>query len=140
MKKIWHWIKNIFVDDAYNERQNAWENGVYKVSANPNNDPNFQSKVICTIDDKEVKMKECDGPVGSVSSTFIQSLKRRGFTFNSNNNRWSRTWTAKTRDGEERTLEVYEKKENGEWISLMYGNEGDIYYQNSLGYETLTES
>ena len=55
-------------------------------------------------------------------------------------NRWSRTWTAKTRDGEERTLEVYEKKEDGEWISLMYGNAGDIYYQNSLGYEINTES
>ena len=122
-------------------------------------DPKWDAdKVICEVDGEPTQMSECDGTdllilngtqairksdgkgVDIVPSSFTKSLERRGFTFNSNNNRWSRTWTAKTRDGEERTLEVYEKKENGEWISLMYGNEGDIYYQNSLGYETLTES
>lgn len=109
-------------------------------SSDPKWDPD---RVFCTIDDKEVEMSECDSPIGelpTVPPSFVKSLERRGFTYNQNNNRWSRTWTAKTRDGEERTLEVYEKKEDGEWISLMYGNEGDIYYQNSLGYETLTES
>jgi len=110
------------------------------ISSDPKWDPD---NVTCTIDDEEVEMSECDGvgeEVRIVPPSFVKSLERRGFTFNSNNNRWSRTWTAKTRDGEERTLEVYEKKEDGEWISLMYGNEGHIYYQNSLGYETLTES
>ena len=107
-------------------------------------DPKWDSdRIVCSIDDEEVEMSMCDGIVEGVSTvppSFVNSLERRGFTFNSNNNRWSRTWTAKTRDGEERTLEVYEKKEDGEWISLMYGNEGNIYYQNSLGYETHTES
>ena len=107
-------------------------------------DPKWDSdRIVCSIDDEEVEMSMCDGIVEGVSTvppSFVNSLERRGFTFNSNNNRWSRTWTAKTRDGEERTLEVYEKKEDGEWISLMYGNEGDIYYQNSLGYEINTES
>ena len=117
-------------------------------------DPKWDAdKVICEVDGEPTQMSECDGTdllilngtqairksdgkgVDIVPSSFTKSLERRGFTFNSNNNRWSRTWTAKTRDGEERTLEVYEKKEDGEWISLMYGNEGDIYYQNSLGYE-----
>jgi len=110
------------------------------VSSDPKWDPD---RIVCSIDDEEVEMSMCDGIAGEVSTvppSFVNSLERRGFTFNSNNNRWSRTWTAKTKDGEERTLEVYEKKENGEWISLMYGNEGDIYYQNSLGYETHTES
>tara|TARA_B100000287_G_scaffold650_1_gene657 strand:+ start:256 stop:594 length:339 start_codon:yes stop_codon:yes gene_type:complete len=108
------------------------------VSDDPKWDPD--NNITCEIDGEEVDVEECDGPVGYVPPTFTKSLERRGFTFNSNNNRWSRTWTAKTRDGEERTLEVYEKKEDGEWISLMYGNEGDIYYQNSLGYEINTES
>ena len=115
-----------------------WRNWLW--SSDPQWDPD---RVTCTIDDEEVDMSECDSPIEelrTVTPSFVKSLERRGFTFNSNNNRWSRTWTAKTRDGEERTLEVYEKKEDGEWISLMYGNEGDIYYQNSLGYETLTES
>ena len=122
-------------------------------------DPKWDAdKVICEVDGEPTQMSECDGTdllilngtqairksdgkgVDIVPSSFTKSLERRGFTFNSNNNRWSRTWTAKTRDGEERTLEVYEKKEDGEWISLMYGNEGNIYYQNSLGYETHTES
>ena len=122
-------------------------------------DPKWDAdKVICEVDGEPTQMSECDGTdllilngtqairksdgkgVDIVPSSFTKSLERRGFTFNSNNNRWSRTWTAKTRDGEERTLEVYEKKEDGEWISLMYGNEGDIYYQNSLGYEINTES
>ena len=122
-------------------------------------DPKWDAdKVICEVDGEPTQMSECDGTdllilngtqairksdgkgVDIVPSSFTKSLERRGFTFNSNNNRWSRTWTAKTRDGEERTLEVYEKKEEGEWISLMYGNEGDIYYQNSLGYEINTES
>ena len=124
-------------------------------SSDPKWDPD---KVICEVDGEPTQMSECDGTdllilnatqairksdgkgVDIVPSSFTKSLERRGFTFNSNNNRWSRTWTAKTRDGEERTLEVYEKKEDGEWISLMYGNEGDIYYQNSLGYEINTES
>ena len=108
------------------------------ISSDPKWDPD--NNITCEIDGEEVDLKEWDGPVGYVPPTFTKSLERRGFTFNSNNNRWSRTWTAKTRDGEERTLEVYEKKEDGEWISLMYGNEGDIYYQNSLGYEINTES
>ena len=122
-------------------------------------DPKWDAdKVICEVDGEPTQMSECDGTdllilngtqairksdgkgVDIVPSSFTKSLERRGFTFNSNNNRWSRTWTAMTRDGEERTLEVYEKKEDGEWISLMYGNEGDIYYQNSLGYEINTES
>ena len=112
------------------------------VSDDPKWDPDKDTNknITCTVDDEKVDISYCDGIPGNVPKTFTQSLERKGFTFNSNNNRWSRTWTAKTRDGEERTLEVYEKKENGEWISLMYGNEGHIYYQNSLGYEIDTES
>ena len=119
IQRVWKAIKKFFIDEEFNKRMDD---------------------MVCTIDDEPVDMAECDGIVGTIPKTFAQSLERRGFTYNQNNNRWSRTWTAKTRDAEERTLEVYEKKEDGEWISLMYGNEGDIYYQNSLGYETLTES
>ena len=112
MRRIIEWIKKLFVDEEFNKKMDRIEGVV-------------EEEVV----EKDINLKN-----------LINSLPRRGFIFNQNNNRWSRTWTAKTRDGEERSLEVYEKKEDGEWISLMYGNEGNIYYQNSLGYETHTES
>ena len=107
MRRIIEWIKKLFVDEEFNKKMDRIEGVV-------------EEEVV----EKDINLKN-----------LINSLPRRGFIFNQNNNRWSRTWTAKTRDGEERTLEVYEKQEDGKWVSLMYGNEGDIYYQHSLGYE-----
>ena len=106
VRRIIEWIKKLFVDEELNKKMDRIEGVV-------------EEEVV----EKDINLKN-----------LINSLPRRGFIFNQNNNRWSRTWTAKTRDGEERTLEVYEKQEDGKWVSLMYGNEGDIYYQHTLGY------
>ena len=113
IQRIWYMIKKFFVDEEFNERMN---------------------NVICTVDDEPVDMAECDG-ITPVPKSFTKTLVRKGFTYNSNNKRWSRVWTTPTLDAEERTLEVYERKDDGEWISLMYSNEGGIYYKQSVGYE-----
>ena len=106
MRKVIEWIKKFFVDDDFNKRMENLE---------------FSEEI--KKDSRSV-----------VPKSFTDTLLRKGFTYNSNNKRWSRTWTAKTRDAEERALEVYEQKEDGEWVSLMYGNEGDLFYEQSVGY------
>ncbi len=111
IKWIWSKIRKFFVDEEFNKKMEEIE----RVSV-----------------DEEVDSRECKS---RVPKSFTKTLVRKGFTYNSNNKRWSRTWTTPTLDAEERTLEVYEKKDDGEWISMMYGDEGGIYYEQSIGYE-----
>ena len=99
------------MDEEFNEKMNQIEN---------------------VVQEEKVDSREYNSVV---PKSFTKTLVRKGFTYNSNNKRWSRTWTTPTLDAEERTLEVYEKKDDGEWISMMYGNEGGIYYEQSIGYE-----
>ena len=111
IKKLWDRIKKFFIDEEFNEKMSHIEN---------------------EVQDEKVDSREYNSVV---PKSFTKTLVRRGFTYNSNNKRWSRVWTTPTLDAEERTLEVYEKKDDGEWISLMYSNEGGIYYRQSVGYE-----
>ena len=112
IKQLWDKIRQFFIDEEFNERMNQMENEVVKEEKV---DPRESSSV--------------------VPKSFTKTLVRKGFTYNSNNKRWARVWTTPTIDAEERTLEVYERKDDGEWISLMYSNEGGIYYRQSVGYE-----
>ena len=111
IKKLWDRIKKFFIDEEFNEKMSQIEN---------------------VVQEEKVDSRESNSVV---PKSFTQTLVRKGFTYNSNNKRWSRVWTTPTLDAEERTLEVYEKKDDGEWISLMYSNEGGIYYRQSVGYE-----
>ena len=111
IKRLWDRIKKFFIDEEFNEKMSHIEN---------------------EVQDEKVDSREYNSVV---PKSFTKTLVRRGFTYNSNNKRWSRVWTTPTLDAEERTLEVYEKKDDGEWISMMYGNEGGIYYEQSIGYE-----
>ena len=111
IKKLWDRIKKFFIDEEFNEKMSHIEN---------------------EVQDEKVDSREYNSVV---PKSFTKTLVRKGFTYNSNNKRWSRTWTTPTLDAEERTLEVYEKKDDGEWISMMYGNEGGIYYEQSISYE-----
>ncbi len=78
-------------------------------------DPN---KVVCTVDDEEV---DC----------FEDSLEARGFVFDEDKDRWFRIWSTKTPTGEEICLEVY-KQVDGEWKSMMFGNDGDLFYEEDV--------
>ena len=111
IKKLWDIIKKFFIDEEFNEKMSQIEN---------------------VVQEEKVDSREYNSVV---PKSFTKTLVRRGFTYNSNNKRWSRVWTTPTLDAEERTLEVYERKDDGEWISLMYSNEGGIYYRQSVGYE-----
>ena len=111
IKKLWDRIKKFFIDEEFNEKMSQIEN---------------------VVQEEKVDSREYNSVV---PKSFTKTLVRRGFTYNSNNKRWSRVWTTPTLDAEERTLEVYERKDDGEWISLMYSNEGGIYYRQSVGYE-----
>ena len=113
MKRIIEWIKKFFIDEEFNKQMERIESPVAK---------------------KKVEYKSC-GP-DDLESVFVKSLIRKGFTYNRNNKRWSRTWTTPTLDAHERTLEVYTMDSDGEWISMMYGNEGDIYYEQKVGKQT----
>ena len=111
IKKLWDRIKKFFIDEEFNEKMSRIEN---------------------VVQEEKVDSREYNSVI---PKSFTKTLVRRGFTYNSNNKRWSRVWTTPTLDAEERTLEVYERKDDGEWISLMYSNEGGIYYKQSVGYE-----
>ena len=66
---------------------------------------------------------------------FIKSLEEKGFLYIDDQDWWQRIWTTKTRDaGEESCLEVYKKNgETEEWSSIMYGSEGELFFEENLG-------
>ena len=64
----------------------------------------------------------------------IVKLQSKGYAFNEDKEWWQRIWTTETPEGTEKVIEVYRKKE-GEWTSIMYGNNGDIFYEEPVRYE-----
>ncbi len=73
------------------------------------------------------KKVECDVD-GNPVECFTFTLEEKGFAYNEEKERWERTWTAPTKEGSETALEVY-KLEGSQWTSLMYGNNGELFYE-----------
>ncbi len=72
--------------------------------------------------------------IESVDS-FMSGLEERGFVYNSEKQWWQRIWTTRTKTGVESSMEVY-KKEDDKWISMMFGNDGELFYQQTVGTRT----
>ena len=64
----------------------------------------------------------------------IAKLESKGYVFNEDKEWWQRIWTTDTPAGQEKVIEVYRKKE-GEWTSIMYGNNGDIFYEEPVKFD-----
>ncbi len=62
---------------------------------------------------------------------FIEGLQDKGFHYNEEDKLWERVWVVATKNGSERSKEVYEKK-HGEWSVMMYGNEGDLFFKHPV--------
>ena len=62
---------------------------------------------------------------------FIDNLKEKGFHYNDDENRWERTWLVATKTGAESSKEVYIKEDNN-WKVVMYGNDGDIFFEHTV--------
>ena len=58
----------------------------------------------------------------------IEELEEKGFHYNNDSEWWQRSWTTKTKDGTETVLEVRKKEEDG-WKYVMYGDNGDVFYE-----------
>ena len=63
-----------------------------------------------------------------VDTMQIDTLKEKGFHYNKDHDWWERTWTVATKDGCERSKEVFKKDDEG-WITLMYGNDNELFYE-----------
>tara|TARA_B100000287_G_scaffold112492_1_gene104778 strand:- start:323 stop:580 length:258 start_codon:yes stop_codon:yes gene_type:complete len=62
----------------------------------------------------------------------IDTLKEKGFHYNEEEDQWERIWVVATRDGSERSKEVY-KKEGDDWRVIMYGNTGEVFFEHGVG-------
>ncbi len=62
----------------------------------------------------------------------IDTLKEKGFHYNEGEDQWERIWVVATRDGSERSKEVY-KKEGDDWRVIMYGNTGEVFFEHGVG-------
>ena len=62
----------------------------------------------------------------------IDTLKEKGFHYNEGEDQWERIWVVATRDGSERSKEVY-KKEGDDWRVIMYGNTGAVFFEHGVG-------
>ena len=60
------------------------------------------------------------------------TLKEKGFHYNEDKDHWERVWVVATRDGSERSKEVY-KKEGDDWRVIMYGNTGEVFFEHGVG-------
>ena len=61
---------------------------------------------------------------------FLAKLDTKGYTFDEDKKWYVRTWT--TNNGKERCLEGYQKDEESNWKVIMYGTEGDIFYEHPV--------
>ena len=78
-------------------------------------------KVVCEVD-------------GEPTECFTFGLEEKGFRYNEAQEWWQRTWTTPVPKGIETCLEVYKQdKESKEWTSIMYGNSGEIFYEQKVG-------
>ena len=84
---------------------------------------------------KEWFMNIISPPTVEEKISFVDSLAAKGFVYQEDNGWWQRTWIAQTRDfGEESCLEVYKHDvETDEWSSIMYGSEGELFFEEKLG-------
>ncbi len=62
-------------------------------------------------------------------------LEDKGFTYNKEEDWWERTWSVPTKTGEETSKEVY-KLEGEVWKSMMFGNTGELFYEQTVGTRT----
>jgi len=62
---------------------------------------------------------------------FLDLLRVKGFNYCEHNSSWQRVWVVATQKGSERSREVY-KKVNGKWKVVMYGNEGDVFFEHEV--------
>ena len=62
----------------------------------------------------------------------IDTLKEKGFHYNEGEDQWERIWVVATRDGSERSKEVY-KKAGDDWRGIMYGNTGEVFFEHGVG-------
>ncbi len=87
----------------------------------------LKEDVTCTIDDKEVDCNTWK------DDSFLDDLYIRGFDYDKEKDWYVREWTTNTREGVESTLEVYKQdKSTGDWKSLMFGNDGSLFYQEDV--------
>ena len=61
----------------------------------------------------------------------IDTLKEKGFHYNEDEEEWERVWVVATRDGSERSREVYKQGEDG-WKVVMYGDKGNIFFEHGV--------
>lgn len=77
---------------------------------------------------KPVTKKDKDGdPLDALAFKLID----KGFHFNVENDWYERTWLVATKDGAETSKEVYKKKGDG-WKVTMYGNEGEVFFEQEV--------
>tara|TARA_B100000287_G_scaffold85163_1_gene77772 strand:+ start:214 stop:453 length:240 start_codon:yes stop_codon:yes gene_type:complete len=62
---------------------------------------------------------------------FIEGLKEKGCHYNEEEDCWERVWVVATKNGVERSREVYKEVE-GEWNVIMYGNEGNVFFEHKV--------
>ena len=61
---------------------------------------------------------------------FLEKLDTKGYTFDEKKNWYVRTLT--TNNGKESCLEVYQKDEESNWKAIMYGDDGNIFYEHPV--------
>ena len=61
---------------------------------------------------------------------FLEKLDAKGCIYNEDKGWYERTWT--TNNGKESCLEVYQEDEEGNWTVKMYGEDGDIFFENPV--------
>ena len=61
---------------------------------------------------------------------FLEKLDTKGYTFDEEKNWYVRTWA--TNNGKESCLEVYQKDEESIWKAIMYGDDGNIFYEHPI--------
>jgi len=63
---------------------------------------------------------------------FIEGLKEKGCHYNEDEDCWERVWIVATKNGVERSREVYKKVSDDGWNVVMYGNEGDVFFEHKI--------
>ncbi len=62
----------------------------------------------------------------------LEPLREKGFHFNPDKLWWERTWLVATKNGSETSKEVYIRDDEGNWKVVMYGNEGDVFFEHEV--------
>ena len=62
--------------------------------------------------------------------TILSKMEDDGYSYDSDNEWWVRTWT--TNQGKESIREIYQKLESGKWNKLMIGYGDNIFYEQII--------